>query len=124
MDGAEIQLYGDGQQRRDLCYVDDAVDAFLRAGATDRNNGLIYNLGGTAPITLLDLAHLIIELTGRGSVRLVPWPEARKRIDIGDVYSSYAKIERELGWQPTTPLREGLSRMIDFYRENKTFYWD
>ena len=124
MDGAEIQLYGDGRQRRDLCYVDDAVDAFLRAGATDANNGCIYNLGGAEPIALYDLAQLIIEITGRGSVRLTPWPEARKRIDVGDVYSSYAKIERDLGWRPTVSLREGLMRMVDFYRTNRQYYWD
>ncbi|MCB0135409.1 MAG: NAD-dependent epimerase/dehydratase family protein, partial [Caldilineaceae bacterium] len=53
VEGKEIQLYGDGSQLRDLTYVDDVVDAFLRAGATDTANGGIYNLGGPAPISLL-----------------------------------------------------------------------
>ena len=123
IEGGEIQLYGDGRQRRDLCFVDDAVDAFLRAGAADSADGEFYNLGGSEPIQLLDLANLLIELAGQGSVRLAPWPEARKRIDIGDVYSSYAKIESELGWQPATSLREGLSTMIAYYREHQRHYW-
>lgn len=123
MEGREIQVYGDGQQRRDLTYVDDVVDAFLRAGASDAANGHVLNLGGQAPISLLELAHLIVEIAGQGNVRLIPWPDARRRIDVGDVYSSYELIRRTLGWQPTTPLRAGLEQMIGFYREHGQHYW-
>lgn len=119
----EIQLYGDGQQLRDLCYVDDVVDAFLRAGASDAANGQVYNLGGDAPITLLALAQRIVEIAGQGRVGMVPWPEERKRIDIGDVYSSYARIQASLGWQPVTPLETGLAQMIDYYRRYHCYYW-
>ncbi|MEZ4621278.1 MAG: NAD-dependent epimerase/dehydratase family protein [Caldilineaceae bacterium] len=123
VEGQPIQLYGDGQQRRDLTYVDDVVDAFLRAGAEDRVNGQVYNLGGLEPINLYDLANLIVEIAGRGSVELVPWPADRKKIDIGDVYSSYAKIEEMLGWRPTTDLRTGLTEMIAYYRAHRQQYW-
>lgn len=121
--GKEIQLYGYGQQLRDLTYVDDVVDAFLRVGANEETNGQVYNLGGQAPISLLDLTNLIVKIAGRGSVRLVPWPSARKDIDIGNVYSSYAKIQAALGWQPTTPLTEGLEKMIWYYQEHGEHYW-
>jgi len=120
VEGKPIQLYGDGRQLRDLTYVDDVVDAFLRVGANDHANGAVFNLGGDAPISLLDLATLIIEIAGRGSVELIPWPEARKKIDIGDVYSSHARISAVLGWRPTTPLKVGLTQTIDYY----TRYFD
>ncbi|MCC6167988.1 MAG: NAD-dependent epimerase/dehydratase family protein [Caldilineaceae bacterium] len=123
VEGREIQLYGDGQQKRDLCFVDDVVDAFLRVGASDTANGEVYNLGGQAPITLLELAHLIVEIAGQGRVGMIPWPEERKRIDIGDVYSSYARIQAALGWQPLTPLDTGLAQMIDYYRQYQQYYW-
>ncbi len=123
VEGKTIQLYGDGQQQRDLCYVDDTVDAFLRIGAAPEANGMIYNLGGMEPISLYDLAHLIVQLAGKGRVELTPWPDERKRIDIGDVYSSYARIHAALGWQPTTTLEEGLARMIDYYRHHWRYYW-
>jgi len=124
VEGQEIQLYGDGQQLRDLTYVDDVVDAFLRAGATDETNGQVYNLGGLVPISLLDLTQMLVTIAGQGSVRLVPWPEARKRIDIGDVYSSYAKIDAALGWRPTTTLQDGLAQTIAYYRQHRQHYWE
>lgn len=118
-----IRLYGDGSQLRDLCYVDDAVDAFLRAGASDAVNGQVYNLGGPGPVSLLELANLLVKIAGTGKVELIPWPAARKRIDIGDVYSSSAKIEAVLGWRPTTSLEEGLTRMVAYYRRYREYYW-
>lgn len=125
LDGQEIQVYGDGQQRRDLTYVDDVVDAFLRAGASDAVNGQVLNLGGLPAerINLLDLASLIVELAGSGSVRLIPWPENRRRIDVGDVYSSYDLIGQTVGWQPVTPLRTGLQAMLTFYQQHRAWYW-
>ena len=123
VEGKEIQLYGDGSQLRDLTYVEDVVDAFLRAGATDITNGQVYNLGGQAPVSLYTLAQLLVELAGQGSVRCIPWPPERKRIDIGDVYSSYAKIFDALGWQPTTELRSGLTATLDYYQRHREHYW-
>ena len=115
VEGREIQLYGDGSQLRDLTYVDDVVDAFLRAGVGEGTDGNVYNLGGAVPISLLELARLIVQIAGRGSVVLAPWPEERKKIDIGDVYSSYARIEAALGWKPVTALADGLARTVAYY---------
>jgi UDP-glucose 4-epimerase len=122
VEGQTIQLYGDGRQLRDLTYVDDVIEAFLLAGSSDAANGRVYNLGGLAPISLYELACTIVELAGRGDVRLVPWPEDRKKIDIGDVYSSYGRIEAELGWRPTTTLRAGLALTLSYYEEHLQKY--
>ena len=122
VEGKTIQLYGDGQQLRDLTYVDDVIDAFLRAGASDAACGEVFNLGGQAPISLLDLAQLIVQIAGRGQVELIPWPEARKKIDIGDVYSNYTRIQAALGWAPITPLPDGLAQMIAYYTEHYDHY--
>ncbi len=116
VEGKTINIYGDGEQMRDLNYVDDAVDAFLRVGATDATNGKIFNLGG-APISLLELTKLIVELAGRGDYQLTPWPAERKPIDIGDYYGDYGRLQRLTGWQPPTSLRDGLRRMIEYYKQ-------
>ena len=123
VDGEEIQIFGDGEQRRDLNFVDDVVDAFLIAAASDKSNGQIYNLGSDGPISLKALAELLIEIAGQGSYRLVPFPPERKRIDVGDVYSAYFRIRDHLDWRPVTQLREGLSQTINYYRQYKEHYW-
>jgi UDP-glucose 4-epimerase len=120
--GEEIQLFGDGSQRRDFDYVDDTVDAFLRAGAMDASDGEVFNLGGEAPVSLLELVRLLIELAGHGSYKLVPFPPERKRIDIGDFYADASKIQRVLGWSPVLPLRAGLERTLAYYNAHKERY--
>jgi UDP-glucose 4-epimerase len=123
MDDQQIQLFGDGSQLRDFTYVDDAVDAFLRAGAMPEADGQVFNLGGERPYSLAEVAELIVEAAGSGSLRLVPWPPERKIIDVGSVYSDYSKIVGALGWRPTVPLPDGLRRMIGYYREYREHYW-
>jgi UDP-glucose 4-epimerase len=116
LEGAEIQIYGDGSQIRDFVYVDDAADAFLRAGMLDACNGDVFNVGGDEPTTHRDLVALLIETAGRGSTRDVPWPAEMKRIDIGSVYSDSSKFTATTGWRPRVPLREGFTRTLDYYR--------
>jgi UDP-glucose 4-epimerase len=116
LEDGEIQVYGDGRQIRDFVYVDDAADAFLRAGASDACNGQVFNVGGMSPIAHRELVELIIETAGTGRFRMVEWPAERKAIDIGDFYADSSLIERVLGWTPRTPLREGLTRTFAYYR--------
>jgi UDP-glucose 4-epimerase len=120
--GETIQLFGDGTQKRDFDYVDDVVDAFLRAGAMDVADGEVFNLGGDEPVSLLDLAKILIEIAGHGAYVLSPFPPERKRIDIGDFYADTTKIRRTLGWAPRVRLREGLERTIDYYRQHRDRY--
>ena len=123
LEGKELLIYGDGRQVRDFNYVDDVVDALLRAAVDEQANGQVYNLGGDEPINLLHLAQLVVKLAGRGSYRLVPWPESRKSIDIGDYYGDFRKILSKLGWRPRIPLEEGLRRTLAYYEEHGSHYW-
>jgi UDP-glucose 4-epimerase len=123
IDGVPIKVYGDGLQIRDLNYVDDVVDALLMTASSDGVNGQIFNLGADETINLRDLASLLVELNGRGSYELVPFPADRKTIDIGDYYGDYRLLQGRLGWRPRVALRDGLLRTLDFYREHKALYW-
>jgi len=123
VDDDEIEIWGDGRQRRDYTYVDDVVEAFLRAGATDAVNGRVINLGGRAPVNHLELIQTLVEVAGTGRYRIVPFPPERKAIDIGDVFSSYALAYELLGWEPVVGLREGLARTVAYYREHREAYW-
>ncbi len=123
VDGEKIQIFGDGSQLRDLTYVDDVVDAFLLAGASDAANGQIFNLGGPPPVSLRELVELMIEVAGGGEYELVPFPDEKKAIDIGSFYADFNAVRRALGWEPSVPLREGLARTIDYYRAHRDHYW-
>jgi len=123
VEGLELEVFGDGRQVRDFNYVDDAVDALLKAAAAPAADGQIYNLGGDEPVSLLDLARLMVEIRGAGSCRQVPFPPDRRSIDIGDYHGSYAKIRRELGWQPAVPLRAGIEQTLTFYQSHHRHYW-
>jgi UDP-glucose 4-epimerase len=118
----EIQIYGDGEQLRDFVYVDDAADAFLRAGADERSNGQVFNVGGAEALSLRQLVELLISVAGTGRYRLISWPQEKKAIDIGDFHADSSLIERTLGWRPTTPLRDGLRQTVEFYRANLPHY--
>jgi UDP-glucose 4-epimerase len=122
VEGGVIELYGEGRQRRDMNYVDDVVEALLLAGASEAAEGEVYNLGGDEPISLAELAEELISITGRGTVRTVPFPPERQLIDVGNTHSSFAKIEAALGWRPSTPLREGLRRTVEFYEQHRAHY--
>jgi len=120
--GEKIEIFGDGSQKRDFNHVDDVVDAFLRAGATDAVDGRVFNLGAETPVSLLDLVRLLVEVAGGGEYTLVPFPEERKRIDIGDFYADTSLVRQTLGWSPTIPLKRGLEETIAFYRERREHY--
>jgi UDP-glucose 4-epimerase len=60
----------------------------------------------------------MIEMNGAGGYHLVPFPEERKRIDIGDYYTKFQKIQDQLGWTPETSLRDGIVETLNYYREN------
>lgn len=124
LSGQELLVFGDGAQRRDFTYVDDAVRALLRAAARDEAVGNVYNLGGGEVVSLRELAELVIDANGGGTYRMVPFPSDREAIDIGDYFADFTKAREELGWAPAVPLAEGVRRSLDFYREHRRFYWD
>jgi len=118
----EIQIYGDGSQLRDFVFVDDAADAFLRAGASDACNGEVFNVGGLEPVGHRDLVQLLIEVAGAGRVRYVAWPAEKKAIDIGSFYADSSRFRAATGWEPRVGLREGLERTVAYYRQHLQHY--
>jgi UDP-glucuronate decarboxylase len=107
-----ITLFGDGQQTRSFCYRDDLVDGIIRMMNTDGFTGPV-NIGNPDEFTIRELAELTMELTGSPSeLRHFPLPPddpTRRRPDI-------TLARSKLGWNPTTPLREGLSKTIEWFR--------
>jgi UDP-glucuronate decarboxylase len=111
--GEDITIFGDGSQTRSFCYVSDLIEGMVRMmNGPDDFTGPV-NLGNQDEFTILDLANLVIELTGsKSKVVSQPLPAddpTRRRPDI-----SLARTK--LGWQPKTPLTEGLAETIKWFR--------
>lgn len=120
--GEEIEIFGDGSQRRDLNYVDDVTEAFLQVAVSPATIGELYNLGHDEITSVLEFAERLIEVADRGSFRIVPFPDDARKIDIGDYYGSFEKLRSAIGWTPVVNLHEGLRRTIDYYRDRLEAY--
>jgi UDP-glucose 4-epimerase len=114
-----VPLYGDGGQTRDFTFIDDAVAATLAAAERGRHGG-VYNIGGGARVSLLEVIRQIEEIVGSA----VPLRrEERQKGDMRDTYADTTLARAELGYQPQVPLGEGLARqwawVLEAYRERE-----
>lgn len=115
-----FEVWG-GEQRRDLLYVDDAVDAFLYAAVTPATQGLALNVAGEA-VSLAALAQALIEANGGGEYVVREFPAERKRIDIGDFLLDDSRFRALSGWQPRVGLAQGLHQSLAYYRSRLADY--
>jgi UDP-glucuronate decarboxylase len=111
--GEDITIYGEGQQTRSFCYVDDLVAGLMAMMASDKAVTGPVNLGNPGEFSMIELAELVIELTGAKS-KLVyqPLPADDPKQRQPDI----SKAKAELGWDVSVPLREGLGKTIDYFR--------
>ena len=123
IEGAPIKVFGDGLQLRDFNYVDDCVSALLFAGASEATNGKVYNLGSKEVLGLKSVAEKMINIYQEGSYEIIPFPPERKAIDIGDYYSDFSLIQKELGWTPKVGMDEGLTKTLNYYKKYHQHYW-
>ena len=118
LDGEAITVFGDGSQRRDCLYVDDAVTALLAAADNPSAYGEVFNIGHHEHESLLDIAHAVVDAAGSGEVVNTRWPEDRARIAIDSYWTDHSKATDVLGWQPTWPLADGLAATLEHYRSS------
>jgi nucleoside-diphosphate-sugar epimerase len=122
LEGKPIQVFGDGTQRRDYNYVEDVLDALLIA-ATEKNAvGQVYNLGAPDPLSLEDTAKIMCQKTEGGDYQMIPFPEDRKAIDVGDFICDYSAFRNQFGWEPKVSFQEGIQRSIEYFRKEIMHY--
>ena len=107
--GKSITVYGDGRQLRNVLYVKDVVSA-IDASLNKELGGETGMVGHKFNHSIIDIATIIAEKYGV-VVEIVPFPESRKVIDVGDVYMDYGEFSKETGWFPEFSFREGLEDM-------------
>jgi UDP-glucuronate decarboxylase len=112
--GDPITIYGDGSQTRSFCYVSDLIEGWLKLMETPSGFTGPVNLGNPNEFTMLELAQLVIELTGSSS-RLEY--RSRPQDDPTQRQPDISVARSELAWEPTVQLVEGLSRTIDYFAQ-------
>ncbi len=122
IDGETVELYGDGNQIRDVNYIDDVIDALIVVARSEKGWGEAYNLGGT-PVTLTNFVKKVVQIFGKGKIVIKPMPNDRKKIEIGDYKADWSKINKTYGWKPGVSLIEGIKSTITYYRKYKKYYW-
>jgi len=114
LNGEPITLYGDGQQTRSFCYVDDLVAGFIALMETGPEVPGPINLGNPVEFTIRELAELVVEMTGSKSELVFrPLPQddpMQRKPDI-------SRARETLGWEPSIPLRQGLVKTIEYFSE-------
>ena len=112
--GADITIYGDGQQTRSFCYVDDLVDGLVRLMDTGDDVTGPINIGNPAEFSIRELAEMVIDVTAsRSKIVSRPLPADDPRQRQPDI----TKARELLAWAPHTPLKEGLVRTIAYFEE-------
>jgi len=112
--GEDITIYGDGSQTRSFCYADDLIDGMMRLMNTDGLTGPV-NIGNPGEFTIKQLAEEVIGLTGsRSKIMYQPLPSDDPRQRQPDI----TLAKEKLGWEPKVPLRDGLMKTIEYFRDN------
>ena len=112
LSGKDIEIYGDGTQTRSFQYVDDLIEGMIRMMATEDEFTGPVNIGNPGEFTMLELAHLVLELTGSKSkivYKILPEDDPRKR------KPDITLAKTKLNWEPTIPLKEGLLKTIAYF---------
>ena len=121
VEGDPFEVWG-GEQRRDMVFVDDAVEAFLAAAVTPATEGRALNVGGDAPYSLREIAAAMVAANDGGRYESKEFPPERKRIDIGDFVTDDRQFRALADWAPRVALAEGLKRSLDYYRQHLDAY--
>jgi len=116
LEGRPFEVWG-GSQLRDMTYVDDVTEGFLRAAETKACYGNIYNIGGAPPVSLHDLAEMVVRLAGPPAHYTTrEFPADRASIDIGSYHADDSAFRAATGWAPLVGLEDGIGRSLDWFR--------
>mgnify|MGYP001363156077 FL=1 len=122
LQGKPIQVFGNGKQRRDYNFVDDVIDALILAATSIHSIGKSFNLGAPDPLNLEQTAKIMCNQIDGAYYEMIPFPEDRKVIDVGDFICDFSAFSSSFGWNPKINFKEGISKSIDFFREELDYY--
>ena len=117
-----ILIFGKGDQKRNLIFVDDVVGAIVRTAFEDKADGEVFLVAGDQHYTVNEIAATIVAIFKSGRVQHIEWPEGRKAIEVGNAIISNSKIKDTMHWKPVVGLEEGLEKTRRFYAATLRHY--
>ena len=117
LSGKNPLVFGDGSQTRDFVYIDDNISASIKAMESEKSNGQIINIGTGRPLTIYDLANMVISCSGKKG-KLKPKLVRTNRVDVRHRFPEVGKMIKLLDFHPVVSLEEGLKKTIVYYKNN------
>jgi UDP-glucose 4-epimerase len=115
LQGKDITVYSPGSQKRNVIYVEDAVDAIISASQKDGIGGETFFAVGDQHYSVSEIAEDTVKYIGSGKVRFIDWPKDRKVAEFGDAIISNKKIKETLNWAPRWSHKDGLLKTKEYY---------
>jgi len=122
MQGKNLTIYGEGQQKRNVLFVDDCVEALLQVAVADNTLGEVYFAAGDDEFAIATFAREVVDVVGKGGIDQVPWPKDWVAMDVGDVSIANTRIKAAIPWQPRVGLKDGLLKTRYYYEANFSTY--
>lgn len=114
--GKPITLFGDGEQLRDLIYIDDLVEGLWLCGTHPDAVNQVFNIGYGESYPMINAARLIQKLTGTSEISFLPWPQEFKLVEPGDYIGNISKAKSTLGFSARHDFETGIRKTIENYR--------
>ncbi len=120
--GETLKVFGDGSQLRDPLYIDDCVEAFVKAAEIPKGTDRTFNIGAPEHLDLGQIAVAVSRIAGVPEPGCIPFPPDLKAIDIGSYFTDYRLFANATGWRPRVTFEDGFRRTVDFFRRNREHY--
>jgi UDP-glucose 4-epimerase len=118
----DITVYGDGNQMRNVIFIDDAVEALIQTALAQGTKGETFFTVGDNHYSVAEIAEETAKIMGSGKVNFIQWPKERKSTEIGDAILSNKKIKKIVKWSPTTNLIDGLIKTKEYFIDHLKYY--
>ncbi|PKN17955.1 MAG: hypothetical protein CVU71_10525 [Deltaproteobacteria bacterium HGW-Deltaproteobacteria-6] len=122
MQGKNIDIFGEGNQLRNVIFVDDAVNALIAAALSEKTQGQALFAVGDHHYTVAEIAEKTMKCMGSGSIKYIEWPKDRKSTEVGNAVISNKKIKEYLNWAPQFDLDAGLVVTREYYKKHLKHY--
>ena len=118
LNNEKFRVNGYGKDIKDLIYVDDLVELIVMIIESKVNYG-VFNVGSGERVKFIDIARKVVEKCKSGSFKAVPFPKNLEKFELGSFYFDISKVKRAFGWKPKIKMKEGIKKMVEYYKNNK-----